>query len=232
MKKIGIIGAMAQEVERLKGKMEVRRTVSKASMEFWEGTLCGTEAVVVQSGIGKVNAAICAQVLCDLFAVTHIINTGVAGSLKNEIEIGDIVVSTDALHHDMDACVLGVRLGEVPQAGCLAFPADAHLQQLAVSCCKEVDAGHAVYQGRVVSGDQFISSRQVKEKIVEKFQGFCVEMEGAPIAQAAYLNHIPFIIIRAVSDKADDRAEMDFAAFEKEAAARSAALVEHMLPFI
>ncbi len=232
MKKIGIIGAMAQEVERLKGEMEVFRTVSKASMEFWEGALCGTKAVVVQSGIGKVNAAICAQILCDLFEVTHIINTGVAGSLKNEIDIGDIVVSTDALHHDMDAQVLGVQIGEVPQAGCLAFPADPHLQQLAISCCKEVDAGHAVYQGRVVSGDQFISDRRVKDNIVSNFQGFCVEMEGAPIAQAAYLNHVPFVIIRAISDKADDSAKMDFPIFEKDAAARSASLVERMLPLI
>ena len=232
MKKIGIIGAMAQEVERLKGRMEARRTISKASMEFLEGTMNGTEAVIVQSGIGKVNAAICAQILCDLFAVTHIINTGVAGSLKNEINIGDIVVSTDALHHDMDARVVGVKLGEVPQAGCLAFPADPHLQGLAVTCCQEIDTAHAIYQGRIVSGDQFISDRQDKAKIIENFQGFCVEMEGASIAQAAYLNHVPFVIIRAISDKADDSAEMDFPLFEKEAAARSAALVEHMLPLI
>ena len=179
-----------------------------------------------------VNAAICAQILCDLFAVTHIINTGVAGSLKNEINIGDIVVSTDALHHDMDARVVGVKLGEVPQAGCLAFPADPHLQGLAVTCCQEIDTAHAIYQGRIVSGDQFISDRQDKAKIIENFQGFCVEMEGASIAQAAYLNHVPFVIIRAISDKADDSAEMDFPLFEKEAAARSAALVEHMLPLI
>ncbi len=232
MKKIGIIGAMAQEVERLKGEMEVRRTMAKASMEFWEGTLNGTDAVVVQSGIGKVNAAICAQILCDIFEVTHIINTGVAGSLKNEINIGDIVVSTDALHHDMDARVVGTRLGEVPQAGCLAFPADGRLAHLAVTCCKEANPMLSVYQGRVVSGDQFISDRQVKDKIIGNFQGFCVEMEGASIAQTAYLNHVPFVIIRAISDKADDSAEMDFPVFEKEAAAHSAALVEHMLPLI
>ena len=232
MKKIGIIGAMDLEVEALKGKMVIRRRVEKASMEFLEGKLNNTEVVIVRSGIGKVNAAICAQILCDCFKVTHIINTGVAGSLKNEINIGDIVVSLDALHHDVDVRVFGYPLGEVPQMGCLAFPSDDRLVQLAVSCCKEVNPDIEVYQGRVVSGDQFISDKEVKNRIIENFQGFCVEMEGASIAQAAYLNHVPFVIIRAISDKADDSAEMDFPLFEKEAAARSAALVEHMLPLI
>lgn len=232
MKKIGIIGAMELEVEELKGKMVIRRRVEKASMEFLEGKLNNVEVVIVRSGIGKVNAAICAQILCDCFKVTHIINTGVAGSLKNEINIGDIVVSMDALHHDVDVRVFGYPLGEVPQMGCLAFPADERLAQLAVSCCKEVNPEIAVYTGRIVSGDQFISDKQVKETIISNFQGFCVEMEGASIAHAAYLNHVPFVIIRAISDKADDSAEMDYPSFEKAAAAHSAKLVEHMLPAI
>lgn len=232
MKKIGIIGAMELEVEELKGKMVIRRRVEKASMEFLEGKLNNTEVVIVRSGIGKVNAAICAQILCDCFKVTHIINTGVAGSLKNEINIGDIVVSTDALHHDVDVRVFGYPLGEVPQMGCLAFPADERLTQLAVSSCKEVNPEIAAYKGRIVSGDQFVSDKQVKEKIVSSFQGFCVEMEGASIAHAAYLNHVPFVIIRAISDKADDSAKMDYPSFEKAAAAHSAKLVEHMLPAI
>ncbi len=232
MKKIGIIGAMELEVEALKSKMTIERTVEKASMEFQEGTLNGTAVVIVRSGIGKVNAALCTQILCDVFAVTHIINTGVAGSLKNEIDIGDIVVSTDALHHDVDVRVFGYPLGEVPQVGCLAFPAEEHLVQLAVSSCKEVNPDIHAYQGRIVSGDQFISDKKVKEHIIENFQGFCVEMEGASIAHAAYLNHVPFVVIRAISDKADESAETAYPVFEKAAAAHSAALVEHMLPLI
>lgn len=232
MKKIGIIGAMELEVEELKQKMDVSRKVEKASMEFLEGTLNGTQAVIVRSGIGKVNAALCAQILCDVFQVSHIINTGVAGSLKNEIDIGDIVVSVDALHHDVDVRIFGYPLGEVPQVGCLAFPADKRLVELAISTCKEVNPDIQVFEGRVVSGDQFVSSKQVKESIIGNFQGYCVEMEGAPIAQASYLNHVPFVIIRAISDKADDSAEMDYPTFEKAAAAHSAALVEHMLPKI
>ena len=232
MKKIVIIGAMELEVEELKEKMDIRSTQEKASMEFLEGTLNDTEVVIVRSGIGKVNAALCTQILCDVFAVSHIINTGVAGSLKNEIDIGDIVVSTDALHHDVDVRVFGYPLGEVPQMGCLAFPADKHLSTLAASVCREVNPDIEVYEGRVVSGDQFVSDKQVKDNIIENFQGFCVEMEGASIAHAAYLNHVPFVIIRAISDKADDSAEMDYPTFEKAAAAHSAALVEHMLPMI
>lgn len=232
MKKIGIIGAMELELEALKEKMQIIRKEEKASMEFLEGTLNETDVVIVRSGIGKVNAALCTQILCDLFEVTHIINTGVAGSLKNEINIGDIVVSTDALHHDVDVRVFGYPLGEVPQMGCLAFPADERLTGLAVECCKEVNPDIAVYSGRIVSGDQFISDKQVKETIISNFGGFCVEMEGASIAHAAYLNHVPFVIIRAISDKADDSAEMDYPTFERAAAAHSAALVEHMLPLI
>lgn len=232
MKKVGIIGAMELEVEELQGKMEITRKEKKASMEFLEGTLNGTDVVIVRSGIGKVNAALCTQILCDIFGVNHIINTGVAGSLKNEINIGDIVVSTDALHHDVDVRVFGYPLGEVPQMGCLAFPADEKLTNLAVECCKEVNSDISVYSGRIVSGDQFISDKQVKAHIISNFGGLCVEMEGASIAHAAYLNHVPFVIIRAISDKADDSAEIDYPTFEKAAAAHSAALVEHMLPMI
>lgn len=232
MKRVGIIGAMELEVEELKGKMQITRREEKAFMEFLEGMLNGTDVVIVRSGIGKVNAALCTQILCDVFGVTHIINTGVAGSLKNEINIGDIVISTDALHHDVDVQVFGYPLGEVPQMGCLAFPADEKLTGLAVECCKEVNPDISVYSGRIVSGDQFISDKQVKDNIISNFGGYCVEMEGASIAHAAYLNQVPFVIIRAISDKADDSAHMDYPTFEKAAAAHSAALVEHMLPMI
>ena len=232
MKKIGIIVAMEEEKEAIEKIMTEVEIQSIYDLRFLKGKIQGKDCILVKSGIGKVNAASCAQILCDCFKVTHIINTGVAGSLKNEINIGDIVVSTDALHHDVDVRVFGYPLGEVPQMGCLAFPADERLTQLAVSSCKEVNPEIAAYKGRIVSGDQFVSDKQVKEEIVSNFQGFCVEMEGASIAHAAYLNHVPFVIIRAISDKADDSAKMDYPSFEKAAAAHSAKLVEHMLPAI
>lgn len=229
MSKIGIIGAMELEVEELKEKMEVSQRVQKASMEFLEGLLNGAEVVIVKCGVGKVNAALCTQILCDLFEVTHIINTGIAGSLKNEINIGDIVVSKDALYHDMDARAFGYGIGEIPQMGCLSFLADEEMAQLAVSCCKEVNPDISVYEGRIASGDQFIADKGIKDKIIENFGAYCVEMEGASIAHAAYLNNIPFVIIRAISDKADDSAQMDYPEFEKAAAIHSATLVERML---
>lgn len=229
MKKVGIIGAMELEVDTLKGKMEVSNIVKKASMEFYEGTLDGVPVVVVRSGIGKVNAGICVQILADVFGITHVINTGVAGGLKNEINIGDIVVSTDSLQHDVDATGFGYPIGEIPQLGVREFVADAHMAELAKKVCAEVNPDIQVFGGRVVSGDQFICSKEIKDKLVENFAGYCTEMEGAAIAQAAYLNDIPYVVLRAISDKADDSAHEDYPTFERKAAEHCAKLVEGMV---
>lgn len=229
MKKIGIIGAMELEVETLKSKMNVKKTTRKADMDFVEGTLNGVESVIVRSGIGKVNAGICAQILADLFDVTHIINTGIAGSLDADIDIGDIVVSTDVVQHDMDVRVFGYPLGEIPQIGRLSFPADEKMAELAKAVCEKVNPEVKVFSGRIVSGDQFVCDKDVKKKIIENFHALCTEMEGAAIGQAAYLNKIPFVILRAISDKADDSAEMDYPTFEKKAAEHCAKLVEEFI---
>lgn len=232
MKRIGIIGAMELEVEQLKEKMSIDRIVSKASMEFYTGTLNGVDVVIVRSGIGKVNAALCVQILADVFQVTHVINTGVAGSLNADLDIGDILVSRDALHHDMDVTIFGYQPGEVPQMGFREFKANEAMIDAAVTSCREVNPDINVRIGRVVSGDQFISSKEVKQKLIDLFAGDCAEMEGASIAHGAYLNRIPFVIIRAISDKADDSAEMDYPSFEKAAAKHSARLVEHMITLL
>lgn len=229
MKKIGIIGAMDLEVETLQSNMTDVKQTKKANMIFHEGKLNGTDVVVVKCGIGKVNAGLCVQILVNIFNVTHVINTGVAGSLRAEINIGDIVVSTDALYHDMDVRVFGYQLGEVPQMGRLAFDADEKMQKLAKDLCEKVNPEISVFSGRVVSGDQFISSKEVKDKLIENFNGFCTEMEGAAIAHASYLNELPFVIIRAISDKADDSAEEDYPTFERKAAGHCAKLVEAMV---
>ncbi len=232
MNKIGIIGAMELEVEELKSKMTVSGIVKKAGMEFYEGALNGAQVVIVRSGIGKVNAALCVQILVDIFNVTHIINTGIAGSLNASLDIGDILISRDAIHHDMDVTIFGYQPGEVPQLGTREFIADKRLMELAKTSCERVNSGiHALF-GRVVSGDQFISDKEVKERLIHDFQGDCAEMEGASIAHGAYLNQIPFVIIRAISDKADDSAEMDYPTFEKAAARHSASLVEDMVQYI
>lgn len=232
MNKIGIIGAMDLEVESLKAEMSVSKVEKKAGMEFFEGTLNGADVVIVRCGIGKVNAALSAQVLADLFHVTHIINTGVAGSLNSKLDIGDILISTDALQHDMDVTALGYRPGEIPQLGRLEFPADRRMADLAKAACEKVNPDIHAELGRVVSGDQFISSKEVKNRLIELFAGDCAEMEGAAIAQVAYLNGIPFVIIRAISDKADDSSEMDYPTFEAAAAKHSAALVKELVKSI
>lgn len=215
--KIGIIGAMDEEVASLKKLMSDSETKTVAGMTFYEGTLNGHPVVVVMSGIGKVNAAICTQILVDLYHVDAVINTGVAGSLNNDINIGDIVLSVDALQHDMDTTGFGYEPGIIPRMETSLFVADAALRALAKKVCEEVNPEISVFEGRVVSGDQFISDHDVKTRLVETFKGDCCEMEGASIAQAAYLNQIPFLIIRAISDKADGSAEMDYGAFEMKA---------------
>ena len=229
MNNVGIIGAMEEEVALLKGKMENQDVKVVAGMEFCSGTIEGQKAVVVRSGIGKVNAAVCTQILADLFDVDAVINTGVAGSLKNAINIGDIVLSTDTLQHDMDATGFGYEPGIIPRMETSVFTADEKLVNLAEEVCRNVNPDIQVFKGRVVSGDQFISDHDVKEHLVNVFGGYCTEMEGAAIAQAAWLNKIPFLVIRAISDKADGSAEMDYSEFEHKAIEHTVALVTGML---
>ena len=232
MIKIGIIGAMEDEVAGLKARMEQVSKTVLARMEFNEGLLEGKPVVVVRSGIGKVTAAVCTQILADRFGVGAVINTGVAGSMDARIDLGDFVISTDAVHHDMDATVFGYAPGEVPQLGQVSFEADKALADAAEAACRKVIPDQNVWRGRVVSGDQFIVSREKKDEIVKTFGGLCTEMEGASIAHAAWLNSLPFLIVRAISDKADESAEMDYPTFEKKAAGSSVEMLCEMLKSI
>ena len=226
---IGIIGAMEEEVQALKEAMTVEEIREKASMTFCRGNLCGQDVVIVRSGIGKVNAGICAQILIDDFRVDALINTGIAGSLDARIDIGDMVISTDALHHDMDATIFGDPAGQIPRMDVLAFPADAELVEKARQANERANPEIHTFLGRVVSGDQFISSQEAKDRIHSQFQPLCTEMEGAGIAHAAYLNKVSYVIIRAISDKADNSATMDYPEFERRAITHSVRLVKELL---
>lgn len=225
---LGIIGAMDEEVAKIKEHMENVSIVSKASMEFYKGTLKGKDVIVVRSGIGKVNAAVCTQILIGELGATAVINTGIAGSLDASIDIGDIVLSSDVVHHDMDAVGFGYEPGQIPRMDVLSFEADSRLRVLAKECCESLQLGIGVHVGRVASGDQFISNKDVKERIVSQFHASCTEMEGAAIAQTAYLNSVPFLIIRAISDKADDSATVDYPTFEAKAIEHSVQLLLEM----
>lgn len=225
---IGIIGAMDQEVAELKSAMEAVKVTRAASMEFYEGELNGTKAVVVRAGVGKVNAACCTQALIDHFPVSCVINTGIAGSLQAKIDIGDIVLATDALEHDMDAAAFGYEPGQIPGMEVQSFAADEKLRRIAGESCRKVNPDIHVYEGRIVTGDQFISDKSKKKWLTDTFGGCCTEMEGAAIAHTAYLNHIPFLIVRAISDKADDSAQVDYPAFEAKAIEHSVRLIKEM----
>ena len=229
---IGIIGAMDEEVSTLKEATEIERTTTIASMEFCEGTLSGKNVVIVQCGMGKVNAGICAHTLIKYFGCTKVINSGVAGSLDKRLNVGDIVVSEDAVQHDFDVEPIGFKKGEIPYTELYAFPADGALRSLAVKAAKEVAPEVSVYEGRVCTGDQFISTKEQKDAIVSDFGGLCCEMEGGAIAQTCYLNDTPFVIIRAISDKADSTDEsesVEYETFKAAAAAHVAGIVEHMV---
>lgn len=227
MKKLGIIGAMDLEVETLLGVMKEKTARERVGSTFYEGILEGLAVVVVQCGVGKVNAALCAQILCDCYGVTHLVNTGIAGSLCAELDIGDLVVSRDAMYHDFDCGPFGYPYGKVPGMDTVAFPADEGLIRLAFDAAEAVHPGHTRI-GRVASGDQFIAEKARKEKIISVTGGLCTEMEGAAIAQTAYRNKLPFVILRAISDKADDSAEMDYPTFERIAAHRCALVTQSL----
>ena len=222
---LGIIGAMDEEVLEIKNALKDVTVETAAGMEFYRGKINEKEVVVVRSGIGKVNAAVCSQILVDKFGAEAIVNTGIAGSLKAEIDIGDIVLSCDSVQHDMDATGFGYPIGQIPRMETFAFPADQKLLKLAEKCCNQVNPDIKTFVGRVVSGDQFISDKEKKQQLIDNFDGFCTEMEGAAIAQVCYLNHIGCLIIRAISDKADDSATVDYPAFEAKAIEHSVKLL-------
>ena len=224
---LGIIGAEQQEVDLLLELLKGTRTTQKGRYLFYSGELNGCPAVIVKCGIGKVNAAACAQMMADLFGVEFLINTGAAGSLDARINIGDLVLSTEVLQHDVDVCELGYEPGMIPDTGML-FSADEQLRSLTRSCCAEILPDISVFEGRILTGDSFISGADTKRRLVELFGGLCAEMEGGAVAQVAAMNGIPFLIIRAISDKADGSATMDYPQFSGMASKRSAKLVAEM----
>lgn len=227
--KTGIIGAMDVEVNFLKDAMTDKKINTIAGMEFCEGKLDDTDVIVVKCGMGKVNAGICAQILVDQYHVGRVINTGVAGSLDAEINIGDIVISTDTVQHDFDLTPIGYKRGELNSPRMIAIPADEKMRTTAAEAVREVAPDIQAFEGRICTGDQFIASKEQKKAIVSEFQGLCCEMEGGAIAQVCYLNDIPFVIIRAISDKADDSEEVSFKAFEEAAAVHCAAITRYVV---
>lgn len=228
--KIGIIGAMEIEVEHLRETMEITNKIEEGGITFYQGTLYDTPVVLAQSGIGKVSAGACAQLMITLFNVEYLINSGVAGGMSAYTQQGDIVISTDAVQHDFDTTVFGDPLGEVAGLGVTFFSADSYLIEVAeiASNQRQFD-GISFYQGRVASGDQFIAGGEKAEVIQSTFAPLAVEMEGAAIAQIAYINKVPYVIIRAISDSATGGAVMEYEEFLPFAAANASNLIKLMV---
>lgn len=228
--RIGIIGAMAEEIELLHQNVKNIKEKTQASVTYYEGTLHGVDVVYCKSGVGKVNAAICTQVLLS-FDVDCVLFTGVAGALDPSLNVGDIVISSSAMQHDVDVSPLGLAKGIIPFQEVSDFPADDALIELAKS------AGDALFPdrtlvGRVVSGDQFIANVDKVKELYEQFGGVCAEMEGAAVAQVCAANDIPFIVIRSMSDKADGSADVTYTEFVVTAANNSYAMIDRIVSTI
>ena len=209
---LGIISAMSEELELLLTDMKLENKVTKANMTFHFGTLWGKNVVAVVSGIGKVNAAVCAQILISEYKVDSIINVGVAGGIGKDIYPGDVVVATDLVQHDMDTTVFGDAYGQVPRLDTFAFKCDENLVKVALDACEEISEINT-FSGRIVSGDQFISSIEKIKWFEKEFNAISCEMEGASIAHVCYLNNIPCVVIRSISDNANNGAHMDYEKF-------------------
>lgn len=228
---IGIIGAMKEEVQSLINNMEFERKELKAKMDFRLGVIQNKHVVVVTSGIGKVNAAVCAQILIDDFHVDYIINVGIAGGTVDNIYPGDIVIGESLLQHDMDTTAFGDKLGQIPRLDTFDFKCDKKLIEYAKEACNDIKE-HNHFTGRIVSGDQFIANIDKIKWLNDEFGCLACEMEGASIAQVCYLNETPFIVIRSISDNANNGAKMDYEKFKDIAVANSTNILNNMLKLI
>ena len=214
---IGIIGAMEEEVSLLLDHMTDRETKTFAGMNFYRGKIRDKDVVLVQSGVGKVNMAMCTQIMIDRFAPDCVINAGVAGAVAKELSVGDIVISDEAMQYDMDCTTVGYAVGEVPGLDCSIFPADPRLIELAQSAGEKVLPDVRLLTGRVVTGDRFVSDVSLKDWLRDTCGGCCTEMEGAAMAQVCYENSVPYLVLRAISDQADGDAPETFDVFIKKA---------------
>lgn len=224
---IGIIGAMQIEVEKLIAEVENAERINISKIDFTKGKLCGKDVVIGLSGVGKVNAAVCAQIMISVFGVDAIINTGVAGGLAPELRQGDIVIASAFVQHDMDTSFIGDPKGFISGINIIEIPADKAFGEKMRSVCEEI-GGFAVRSGLVATGDQFICG-DMGEKIKQNFNAAACDMEGGAIAQVCYMADVPFCAIRCISDNADGSASEAYSDFAPKAAARCSELTKRII---
>lgn len=216
---VGIIGAMGVEVAALKMMMEGAVSQTVSGIEFTSGRINGKEAVVAACGIGKVFAGICAEVMILKYSPDFIVNTGVGGTLCEELSIGNIAIAEDVVQHDMDTSPLGDPPGFLSGINVVKIKCDEKLVKLISEAA--ANAGYKSFKGTVATGDCFIADTERKKKIVDNFGAIACEMEGAAIGQVCCVNKVPFAVIRAISDDADGNSHEDYPTFLKQAAANS-----------
>ena len=230
--KIGIICAMTEEFELISNNIHVKEIVEKTNLKFIQGTLDNKEIVGVVCGIGKVNAAICTQILISEFKCTHILNSGVAGGIKPGINFKDVVLANDLIQHDVDVRKFGYKLGEVPNIGTHSFKSDEKLLNLAIESCKKINETNNNFKfhvGRIVTGDQFIANDKLSGFLCTTFDALACEMESGSIGHTCYLNNVPFLIIRSISDNGGDIAENEFNTFLTEACKNSYTILKEII---
>ncbi|WP_160677041.1 5'-methylthioadenosine/adenosylhomocysteine nucleosidase [Clostridium sp. C8-1-8] len=228
---IGIIGAMNEELEILLKDMNLENTEKKANMTFHRGNLWGKDVVAVVCGIGKVNAAVCTQVLISEYKVNMVINVGVAGGIGKDIYPGDVVIGNSLVQHDIDTTVFGDKPGQIPRLDTFDFKCDEKLVEIAKEACKSLPDINT-FVGRIVSGDQFIASLEKIQWLAKEFDASACEMEGGSIAHVAYLNHVPFVVIRSISDNANNGAHMDYEKFIPIGVKNSTSILKAMIELI
>lgn len=226
--KIGIIGAMDEEVAILKEKIESREDITIAKSEFSIGKIGNIEVVLLKSGIGKVNAAVGTTLLLDHFNPDYVINTGSAGGYHSDLNVGDIVISTDVRHHDVDVTIFGYEYGQVPQMPPGFTPNQALIEKAEKAAHGITDI--QVAKGLIVTGDSFMNDPERVEFVRGKFTDlYAVEMEAAAIAQVCHVFNTPFVIIRALSDIAGKESHISFDKFLETAALHSSALILNVI---
>lgn len=231
VKRIAIIGAMDSEITNFKGMIENIEEIEIANITYYKGVLCGKNAVLLKSGIGKVNAAIATTIAIERFNVEKIIFTGVAGSGNPNYNISDIVISKDLIEHDFDTSDLDGDELTVLVKGYDKnyYPADKSLIELAEKSAQKVITDNKIYIDTIATGDQFVGNNQKVKQIHNKFKAGAIEMEGAAVAHAALMYKVPFVVIRSLSDKADSDAVVDFPKFVVKSAQNSMKIVVEML---
>lgn len=203
---IGIIVAEIEEMEAVKEIMENVNTINIYNLQIYTGIINNKDFLLVRSGVGKVNSARVAQIITDKFDLDFIINVGSAGGLNENLNIGDIVIGEKLVEHDFDVTAFGREIGFIPETGKF-FESDKNILEK----CKNIKIDNRkIVFGTIASGDIFLTDTILKEKIRNTFGAACVEMEGAAIAQVCYLNKIPFVVIRSISDIPNGKNNIDF----------------------